>query len=644
VAAVIKRKRKLWSKYKRNRTQENLDNYKMSRNQVKGSIKRQISLYEQQLCSSSSSASISGQLYRYLNSSRSSRDKITKLKVDNKLISEEQECATAMNNYFVTVFNPPTAVDPAGQSGSDMQANMKVQTLDITFNDVYTQLSSLNVHKAGGPDLLPSYILKQCKHELSNPLMLLYNKSLLASELPQDWKDADILPIFKTGDKLECGNYRPISLTSIVVKVLEKLVLQRILEHVESNKLLHTSQFGFRKHRSCEMQLLLYTNFLVKSYDLKVPVHSIYLDLQKAFDKVPHAELLYKLQHYFGIEGQLLNWLRSFLTGRRQRVRIGQTYSSWEYVTSGVPQGTVIAPFLFILYVNDIQNGLNGVNILKFADDTKLYCSINDISDTIKLQSNLDLMGDWFIKWRMPVNVKKSGALKFGFSDNYPTSYSLYGEKLKELMSERDLGVIMDGSLSNKPHIQKIVNQAMRAYGWMVRNLVTRDRVVVLRVYKSLIRPILEYASSVWSPSRVGLMNKLERVQRKVTKLIYRDVPYSDRLVMLKLPSLRWRRNYLDMLRVYSIVHGDESLRRELITFSTEVSVSGASLRRHRHAIYKSNVHTDIYKHHFVNRVVDQWNSLPEPLLDIPQFSLFKKRLKEHLLTNGNIEPYIWSY
>jgi retron-type reverse transcriptase len=189
-------------------------------------------------------------------------------------------------------------------------------------------------------------------------------------------------------------------------------VLRKLWEHVGSNKLLDSTQFGFRKNRSCEMQLLLYTNFLVRNYDLKVPVHSIYLDLQKAFDKVPHAELLYKLQYHFGIEGQLLEWLRSFLTGRRQRVRIGQTYSNWEHVTSGVPQGTVLAPFLFILYVNDIQNELNGVKILKFADDTKLYCSINDISDTIKLQSNLDLMGDWFIKWRMPVNVKKVGSIE----------------------------------------------------------------------------------------------------------------------------------------------------------------------------------------------------------------------------------------
>ena len=426
-------------------------------------------------------------------------------------------------------------------------------------------------------------------------------------------------------------------------KVLEKLVLKRLLEHVKSNKFFDSSQFGFRKNRSCELQLLVYTKYLVKNYDIKVPVHSIYLDLQKAFDKVPYAELLCKLEYYFKTEGQLLYWVREFLTGRRQRVRIGQSFSSWEYVTSGVPQGTVLAPFLFILYINDLQNDLQEVEILKFADDTKLYCSINGYKDTLKLQENLNKMGEWFEKWKMPVNLKKSGVLRIGFSDNYKQFYSLYNEQLKELQLERDLGVIIDGSLSNKPHIQKIVNQAMKIYGWMVRNLVTRDKVVILRIYKSLIRPILEYASSVWSPHRIGLINQLERVQRKVTKLIYRDALYSDRLTMLKLPTLRWRRNYLDMLRVYSIVHGDESLRRELITFSSEVSISDANLRRHRYTIYKANVHTEIFKHHFVNRVVDQWNSLPEPLLDLLQQSLFKKQLKSYLLTNGKIEPYVWN-
>ena len=147
------------------------------------------------------------------------------------------------------------------------------------------------------------------------------------SILPQDWRDANVKPIFKSGDKTQCENYRPISLTCIAVKVFEKILLMKIERFVEENKLIHNSQYGFRRNKSCESQLLQYTHYLCKNFDKKIPVHSVYLDLQKAFDKVPHAELLYKLENFIGIKGELLLWLRAFLTNRRQRVCIGRSYS-----------------------------------------------------------------------------------------------------------------------------------------------------------------------------------------------------------------------------------------------------------------------------------------------------------------------------
>jgi hypothetical protein len=462
------------------------------------------------------------------------------------------------------------------------------------------------------------------------------------SELQQDWKDADILPIFKSGDKLECGNYRPISLTSIVVKLLEKLIFIKLTEHIEGNHLLDSSQFGFRRHKSCEMQMLLYTSYLVRHFDSKIPVHTIYLDLQKAFDKVPHAELLQKVKFSFGIDGHILKWLNSFLTGRRQRVRIGNSYSSWANVTSGVPQGSVLAPLLFILYVSDMQEGLQDVKVLKFADDTKIYNAVRDDSDVAKLQTNLDRLGNWFTTWKMPVNVKKSGLVAFGTKISYPLT--LYGEPLKILQSEKDLGIIMDGSLSFKCHIQTTIEKAMRVYGWLVRNLICRDQETIIRLYKALIRPILEYASSVWSPYRIGLINLIERVQRKVTKLIdnFRrsTMSYSERLRFLKLPTLKWRRNYLDLLKVFQIVHGDDQFRIQIFTLSSEVSPT--ILRRHALNLYKECPHTRVFQNHFVHRVIDHWNSLPNDLLDITKFRFFKKQLKMHLLSK--VDPYKWDH
>ena len=178
--------------------------------------------------------------------------------------------------------------------------------------------------------------------------------------------------------------------------------------------------------------------------------------------------------------------------------------------------------------------------------------------------------------------------------------------------------------------------------GWMARTLVSRDSKVILKVYKTLIRPQLEYASTVWSPHRVGMISKVERVQRKVSKLMVFNKPYSERLRALQLPSLRWRRNYIDMLRVHQILHGDEQMRKQLFTLSLEVS-SSQSLRRHNLNLYKTIVHTDIYKFHFVSRVIDHWNSLPHDLLDITSFILFKKRLKLYLLNKGPLSPFEWN-
>jgi hypothetical protein len=286
-----------------------------------------------------------------------------------------------------------------------------------------------------------------------------------------------------------------------------------------------------------------------------------------------------------------------------------------------------------------MEEGLSGVNVLKFADDTKVYCAITEAKDVANMQSNLNILGDWFKKWKMPVNVSKSGVVKFGSHYSiFDFRYALYNEELKETQKERDLGLIIDSTLSYKSHIQKSINEAMRRYGWIVRNLTTRNSVIVIRIYKTLIRPILEYASSVWSPTRVGLTHQLERVQRKVTKLVLRHLTYQERLRKLKLPTLKWRRTYLDLLRTYQIVHGDQQYRNELIKFSSEVTTP--NLRRHRLTIYKANCNTNMYQNHLVNKATDLWNSLPHELLDISQYSSFKSKLKEYLLVCAN--PYIW--
>jgi len=354
--------------------------------------------------------------------------------------------------------------------------------------------------------------------------------------------------------------------------------------------------------------LLVYTSYISEQFDCKTSTHSIYLDLQKAFDKVPHEELLLKLKHQFLIHEQLLQWLRAFLTGRRQRVKIGKTHSTWLAVTSGVPQGSVLAPLLFILYINDLRINSDKIKLLKFADDTKVYSTISSYDDVLELQSKLDILGNWFTTWRMPVNISKCGVLEF-LNTSFPKQYKLLGESIKVVETERDLGLLINSDLSNKQHIESIISKAMKLYGWLVRNLVTRNYLTKIRMYKAIIRPTLEYASTVWSPSRITQIVQLEKVQRKFTKFALNwtnNCSYEERLQILSLPTLLWRRRYLDLLMTHRIIHGSTDIRQSLFQLQSEHST--LNLRKHRFAMYKIILRSDIYKHHFVNRVVDSWN------------------------------------
>ena len=241
----------------------------------------------------------------------------------------------------------------------------------------------------------------------------------------------------------------------------------------------------------------------------------------------------------------------------------------------------------------------------------------------------------------MPVNTKKFGVSKFS-KPNDPgalSSYQLFDEKLTEKLQEKDLGVLLSTDFSYKEHIYTMVGKALRVYGWLVRTLVSRDRIIIIRLYKTLIRPILEYASTIWSPHRKKLIEKVEKVQRKVTKFAIHWSPlysYENRLSTLQLPSLKWRRIFLDLLMVHRIMHGDEQLRLNIFLLHSEQS--DLNLRRHRYTIYKRSFKSDMYKNHFANRVVDSWNALPVELLDVIDFKLFKKRLKVYLMTC--LEPY----
>ena len=294
----------------------------------------------------------------------------------------------------------------------------------ISIEGVQNLLESFDVAKAPGPDGIPTRILKLCAAEIAPILTVIFVQSLSSSQIPKDWLTANITPIFKKGDRGDPSNYRPISLTSVCCKILEHIIYRYIMEHLNANRILDTNQFGFRVGHSCEQQLISMIEEIQSAMDCRHQVDVIFLDFQKAFDTVPHQRLLKKLNHY-GIRGNIYNWLDIWLKQRKQRVVVSGYRSNFASVKSGVPQGTVLGPLMFLIYINDIRSGVSS-NLRLFADDCILYRVIEYDHDLNSLQSDLDLIVKWTQLWQMSLNIRKCASLTCcRRPPSFPTSYSI---------------------------------------------------------------------------------------------------------------------------------------------------------------------------------------------------------------------------
>jgi len=327
------------------------------------------------------------------------------------VITSDAGIAEELNRYFVSVFTQEDAVAlPEPVIVSDGRRTLT--EIRCTIEEVAAKIGNLDPSKAAGSDGYLPKVMRNVRDGLAPHLHQIFTVSLDSGVAPEDMKIADVAPIFKAGEKFLCSNYRPISLTSVPGKVLESIIKDRIVCHLEQEELMGGSQHGFLRGRSCLTNLLDFFYYVFKEHDRSRAVDIVYLDFRKAFDKVPHQRLLLKVRA-LGIGGGVLNWIKSWLSGRRQRVVIKGAASEWAPVTSGVPQGSVLGPLLFIIYINDIDVGIVS-RLSKFADDTKLGINASDPVAVGHLQRDLLRIGDWSEKWLMPFNVEKCAVLHVG--------------------------------------------------------------------------------------------------------------------------------------------------------------------------------------------------------------------------------------
>jgi hypothetical protein len=621
-------KNKLWRKYLQSKDDQVYKQYKKQRNRVRA-ITRQEEMDEQKDIAYKSKSNPKA-FWSYVNQRTKNKQFIPDLVSVDKdgtqtHVTDESEKAELLSNYFSKVFNYET-VKPGGVLPT-ISSEQCMINVSFDVETVQRKLSLLNVNKSPGPDNIHPRVLKEAASVLAFPLCQIFRCSLETGQLPLDWRSGNISAIYKKGKKCLPCNYRPISLTSILCKILESLIRTHLIKFFMDNDLFSNKQFGFLSKRSTVSQLLQILDTWTEQLEKGGQIDIIYTDLEKAFDKVPHYLLLKKLKN-FSIDENIMRWITSFLTDRRQRVGVHGSFSQWKPVVSGIPQGSILGPFLFLVYINDIVNTCNTEsNMYLYADDTKLSRYIGESQDSLILQKDLDNLNNWIKTWLLKLNIDKCKIMSIG-RRVVENKYTIDGIQLERVSNIPDLGVTFDTGLKFHVHVSTIVGRAYGVLGLINRHFRHMTTETFVLLYKSMVRSKLEYAHSVWNPYMKGDIEKLERVQMRATKMIrgLKHLSYIDRLKALNLPTLRYRRQRGDMIEVYKIINGYYDNFRPF----SPVEPSRYSTRGNSKRLLFKRCRYDLRKYNFTNRVVGIWNSLPETVVKSRTVNAFKAGLDRH--------------
>ena len=551
----------------------------------------------------------------------------------------EHEKVDMFNRYFHSIFTMSSFNCPNFNQLSSIHPNLS--DISITEEEVFQTLSSLDPSKAAGCDGIGPKLLRHCALALYQPLHHLFCLSLSQSYIPAEWRLHLIKPIFKSGERCLVQNYRPISLLCVSSKVLEKIIFNHILQF--ANDKISTHQFGFMHHRSTLQQWLIVLNAIFNSSSNSSQTDLIYLDFKKAFDSVAHNELLFKLWH-FGITGNTWKWLLAYLFNRSQCVSINSTTSTSVPVISGVPQGSILGPLLFLIYINDLPDVVMSSKVLLFADDVKCFKSISNYSDSGCLQDDISRLATWSSTWSLPFNVKKCSIFSVFSRGHY--SQVFYPYFLNDVILTRDnthndLGIVLTSDLKWRDHYKSIMAKSYKILGLLRRVFSSVHCHQAKKVlYISLVRSKLLYCSPIWRPHLLSDIKALESVQRRATTFILNsyDSDYRLRLLSLQLLPL------MMILEINDVLFFVKSLKEptdhfdisRFVTFCSGCTRLASSLKL-KHSLVTTNNST---RNFYFNRLPRLWNSLP--LIDISQsLSTIKIKLYKHFWNHftANFDP-----
>ena len=623
-------KQTMWRVYRRTRKEEDYAKYKEALNAATTEIRQSKRSYEQKLACNIKTDSKS--FYAYVRSKQNVQDKVGPLEDSaGNIISQGFLMAEDLNGYFSSVFTKEDISSlPVADAKFQGAKSDYLGPLVVTPELVARKIKAMKDNKSPGVDGIPPKLLMETVDQISIPLARVFNLSLKEGVVPFEWKEANIIPLFKKGSRNKSENYRPVSLTSVICKLLERLIKDHMVDFLVKHKLLNSSQHGFLKARSCLTNMLCFLEEITKWIDMGSPVDIIYLDFQKAFDKVPHQRLLLKLKAH-GIGDSITDWIEQWLTDRRQRVVVDGEVSNWKSVLSGVPQGSVLGPILFLIYINDLDESITS-NVLKFADDTKLFRKVNTDGDKQHLQNDLDRLVKWSEKWQMLFNFGKCKCLHTGHG-NLNVNYKMGATVLGTTVKEKDLGVTISADMKVSEQCGIAASKGNQILGLIRRNITYKGKKLIIPLYKAIVRPHLEYCIQAWRPYRKKDINTLERIQRRATKMIpeLRDLSYEERLKECGLTTLETRRLRGDQIEVFKILNGYENIDRNMF-FSLK---KDSRTRGHEVKLVKDQCRLDIRKHSFSQRTINEWNKLSTDCVTASSVNMFKNKVDTYIRRAG---------
>ena len=628
--AMLRVKHGLWMKYLSSGRKSLIlyEEYKSQCKLIKSSINKAIYKLEKDLITSA--VKNPKKLYSYIKSCQQVDGSIRSLKNCNDcIVTEKYEMAEILNNHFQSVFTKDCNTNtntPNFQKKTNKILNVDPAEL-FKVDDIKCRLNKLDCSKSSGRDEVSPHVLKNCLEPISLVLCILFQKSYIESEIPKEWREANVTPLFKKGSRLDSGNYRPVSLTSICCKLMEGIIRDKIMKYLEDSNLISQSQHGFVKNRACVTNLLECEDIVGDCLKRGNTMDVLYTDFSKAFDKVSHTKLLIKLKGY-GLGDRLLKWIKAFLWNRRQKVVLGEVESEWGEVTSGVPQGSVLGPALFVIFINDLPECLENICKL-YADDGKIFVE----NEKSNLQNDIYNTANWCDLWSMALNLKKCKIMHYGKSNplrNYEIMDGYELIKLEKTEFERDLGVIISSNGKTNEQAWAAVSKATRILGLMRKTFRFFNKELFKLLYPTFIRPHLEFASSAWNRMNKSDIKRIESVQRKATGMVLetRSLEYPDRLRELNLTTLELRRKRGDLIQIYKIFNKIDDVNINI----GSVTNNRYNTRSHNFQIEKDLfVNCPLRNNSLPNRSATTWNILPYEIVNAKSVNSFKARLDDYI-------------